>query len=62
MNACNSFLAIPEKEDSDINPFSRDERDRIIEAFKNNRYYKHYAQFIEFLFMTGCIRRKFLTR
>ncbi|RAM49232.1 MAG: site-specific integrase [Hapalosiphonaceae cyanobacterium JJU2] len=43
-----------DKEDSDINPFSRDERDRIIEAFKNNRYYKHYAPFIEFLFMTGC--------
>ncbi|WP_315788449.1 site-specific integrase [Fischerella sp. JS2] len=43
-----------DKEDSDINPFSQDERDRIIEAFKNNRYYRHYAPFIEFLFMTGC--------
>jgi integrase len=41
-------------EETDINPFSVEERDRIIEAFKESRYYKHYASFIEFLFITGC--------
>jgi integrase len=41
-------------EDEEIKPFSREERDRIIEAFKNNRYYKHYAPLVEFLFFTGC--------
>ncbi|PAX45844.1 Arm DNA-binding domain-containing protein [Brunnivagina elsteri] len=41
-------------EETDINPFSVSERDRIIQAFKENRYYKHYAPLIEFLFITGC--------
>jgi integrase len=43
-----------DSEETDINPFSVEERDRILEAFKENRYYTHYAAFIEFLFMTGC--------
>ncbi|AKG21291.1 site-specific integrase [Calothrix sp. 336/3] len=43
-----------ESEDTDINPFSLEERDRIIEGFKSDRHYKHYAPLIEFLFMTGC--------
>ncbi|BAY34638.1 phage integrase [Nostoc carneum NIES-2107] len=43
-----------DKEETDINPFSVEERDRIIQAFKDSRYYNHYAPFIEFLFMTGC--------
>lgn len=41
-------------EERDVNPFTKDERDSIIEAFVNNRYYKHYASFIKFLFYTGC--------
>ncbi len=41
-------------EETDINPFNLEERDRIILAFKENRYYKHYAPLIEFLFITGC--------
>jgi integrase len=41
-------------EETDINPFSLEERDRIIQAFKENRYYKYYAPLIEFLFITGC--------
>ena len=41
-------------EEFEINPFTREERDRIIEAFQRNRYYKHYAPLVEFLFMTGC--------
>lgn len=38
--------------------FTAEERDRIIEAFKNDdrkgMNYKHYAPFVEFLFLTGC--------
>lgn len=41
-------------EEDEINPFTRKERDRIIEAFKGNRYYSHYAPLVEFLFFTGC--------
>lgn len=42
------------EEDEDVNPFSREERDRLIEAFKANRYYKGYVPLIKFLFFTGC--------
>jgi integrase len=41
-------------EDTDINPFSVGERDRIIAAFKGDCYYRYYAPLIEFLFLTGC--------
>jgi integrase len=41
-------------EEEEINPFTREERDRIIQAFKANRYYKYYAPLMEFLFFTGC--------
>ncbi|WP_026073095.1 site-specific integrase [Nodosilinea nodulosa] len=41
-------------EETDINPFSLEERDLIIQAFRSDRYYGVYAPFIEFLFMTGC--------
>ena len=43
-----------DSQETDINPFSVEERDRIIKAFKENRYYAHYAPLIEFLFITGC--------
>lgn len=43
-----------DSEDADINAFSLEERDRIIQAFKGDRYYKFYAPLIEFLFLTGC--------
>ncbi|MDJ0734889.1 MAG: DUF3596 domain-containing protein [Nostocaceae cyanobacterium] len=51
-----------ESEDTDIDPFSLEERDKIIQGFKSvrettpkeYRYYKHYAPLIEFLFSTGC--------
>lgn len=40
------------------NAFSEIERDRTIEAFKNDKRpgmnYQHYASFVEFLFFTGC--------
>jgi integrase len=51
-----SDIKVPkgDREETDINPFSLEERDRIIEAFKENRYYKYYTPLIEFLFITGC--------
>ncbi len=41
-------------EEDEVNPFTREERDRIIEAFKANGYYGRYAPLVEFLFLTGC--------
>ncbi|WP_009632344.1 site-specific integrase [Synechocystis sp. PCC 7509] len=40
-------------EDNDINPFSKEERDAIVAAFKANSYYNHYANYVLFLFLTG---------
>lgn len=40
-------------EDKEINPFTKEERDAIIAAFESNRYYKHYADYVRFLFLTG---------
>lgn len=42
------------EDDEDVDPFSRQERDDVIAAFKASRYYKHYAPLVEFLFFTGC--------
>jgi integrase len=41
-------------EDNDVNPFSNAERDMIIKAFEDSRYYKQYAPYVKFLFYTGC--------
>jgi integrase len=51
-----SDIKVPkgDREETDINPFTVSERDRIIQAFQENRYYRHYAPLIEFLFITGC--------
>ncbi|MDV2992472.1 MAG: Tyrosine recombinase XerC [Chroococcidiopsis sp. SAG 2025] len=38
----------------DINPFTIEERDRIVSAFEANRYYSYYAPLVKFLFLTGC--------
>jgi integrase len=35
-------------------PFSRDEIGAIIHAFRGDPYYHHYADYVEFLFGTGC--------
>lgn len=58
----NPFLAMAEdlggtnKKDDDesIQPFSKREKDMIIEAFSKCRYYRKYTPFIKFLFLTGC--------
>lgn len=40
-------------ENNEINPFTKEEKDAIIAAFESNRYYKHYANYVRFLFLTG---------
>lgn len=34
--------------------FSREEMGAIVHAFRSDRYYHHYADYVEFLFGTGC--------
>lgn len=40
-------------EDEDVNPFTKTERDLIIQTFACDRYYKHYTNYVRFLFFTG---------
>lgn len=40
-------------EDEDVNPFTKEERDRIIAGFESDRYYSHYTSYVRFLFVTG---------
>jgi integrase len=35
-------------------PFTKEEITAIIQGFKADKYYSHYADFVEFLFGTGC--------
>lgn len=35
-------------------PFSKEEVQAIIQGFRTDRYYHHYADYVEFLFGTGC--------
>lgn len=39
---------------TDIDPFTAQERDIIIQAFREHPKYDCYADFVSFLFMTGC--------
>ena len=41
-------------EEEEVHPFTRQERDRVIAKFNQDRYYKFYAPLVEFLFLTGC--------
>ena len=55
----NPFLSMTIKkprgfsEDEDVNPFSKVERDLIIETFTNDPYYNHYKNYVRILFFTG---------
>lgn len=40
-------------DDEDINPFTKAERDLIIETFAKDRYYSYYTHYVRFLFFTG---------
>jgi len=35
-------------------PFSKEEMGAIIQAFRTDRYYSPYGDFVQFLFETGC--------
>jgi integrase len=35
-------------------PFTRNEAQQILEAFRNHRHYQHYADYVEFMLGTGC--------
>jgi len=35
-------------------PFTKNEIEQIIKAFRSDRYYHHYSDYVEFLFGTGC--------
>lgn len=49
------FLTLKAKSSApDINPFTIVERDQIILAFENNRYYSYYTSFVKFCFFSGC--------
>lgn len=37
-----------------INPFTLEEREAILKAFEQHPNYKHYYNFVRFLFLTGC--------
>lgn len=43
-----------ESECVDVDPFTKEEKDIIIQAFKQHQKYNHYTSFVEFLFLTGC--------
>lgn len=42
------------KNKKDIDPFTLEERDLIVSAFESHQHYYHYANFVKFLFYTGC--------
>lgn len=55
----NPFKGIGEKvkleiEKKEIDPFTKTERDAIIQAFNQHPIYSHYTAFVKFLFATGC--------
>ncbi|WP_228038278.1 Arm DNA-binding domain-containing protein [Nostoc sp. LEGE 12450] len=41
-------------EEQDINPFNKEERNLIIRTFASDRHYRHYTNYVRFLFFTGC--------
>ncbi len=49
-NQAIKLIRVPPKQ---IKPFSREEAKAILQAFRNDRYYSHYADYVEFLLGTG---------
>ncbi|MEQ8383339.1 MAG: tyrosine-type recombinase/integrase [Coleofasciculus sp. A1-SPW-01] len=52
----NPFKQLPKSQvfPSIPDPFTREERDLIIRGFNESVYYRHYTDFVRFLFWTGC--------
>ena len=53
-NPYNLIKGLPRIRKRDIDPFSKHERDRIIQAFDSHDHYDYYGSFVRFLFFTGC--------
>ncbi|MEH2056316.1 MAG: site-specific integrase [Nostoc sp.] len=49
-------IQIPKSESAEyeINPFTKEERDRIIQVFEESKLYSYYAPLVKLLFFTGC--------
>ncbi|MEL7038676.1 MAG: tyrosine-type recombinase/integrase [Cyanobacteria bacterium J06592_8] len=47
------LIKASEEEETDINPFTRSERDAIIEAFKTHPQHSHYYSYVCFCFYVG---------
>lgn len=47
-------LRVPRYDPNRIDPFTKSERDAIIQAFSEHPLHCHYTNFVKFLFMTGC--------
>lgn len=49
-------IKIPKKsaENNDIDPFTQSERQAIVDAFTQSKYYAYYTPLVKFLFCTGC--------
>lgn len=52
--AANIKLQKAGTDEDEIHPFTREERDCVINAFECSRYYDSYAPLVKFLFFTGC--------
>ena len=48
------YLSKGDVEEADINPFTAEERDAIIQAFQESPLYGYYAPLVQVLFFTGC--------
>ena len=41
-------------DEHEVNPFTKEERNLIIDTFARDSYYNHYTNYVRFLFFTGC--------
>lgn len=49
-----SDIRVKSKHHEDIDPFTPQERDAIIQAFEKHPHHQRYTSFVKFLFLTGC--------
>lgn len=47
-------IQLPKKQRQEINPFTAEERDRIIKVLGSNSRWDYYQRVVSFLFFTGC--------
>lgn len=49
-----SEIKLPQRSTEAIDPFTKAERDAILDAFQKHSVHSHYYPFVRFLFLTGC--------